>query len=130
MRYLESAALALITVFIPVESAILTTFALILVDLVVGILAARKQKIPVTSEGIKRTVGKILLYETAICLGFLVQQYLTGELFPACKLITALVGLVELKSILENLDVVSGTNTFKAILSRITQSAEDIEKKR
>ncbi len=130
MKTLESVALAVVALFAPIQAAIITAFCLVIVDLVTGILAAKKRGEAITSSGIKRTVGKILLYEVAICIAFLVQTYLTGDLFPASKLVTALVGLVELKSCIENLDALSGTGMFQAILTRIVQSQDDIEKKK
>lgn len=130
MKYLQNISVCLIAVFAPIQAAIITAFVLIIIDLVTGIIAAKKRTEPITSSGFKRTVGKILLYEAAICTAFLVQQYLTGDIFPASKLVTALVGLVEFKSILENLDSINGTDTFKAILSRILQSQNDMENKK
>lgn len=127
-KYLESLVIALLAIFAPIKAAVITTLVLVIIDLIVGLIAAHKRGELITSSGIKRTVGKILLYEIAICAGFLCQQYLTGDLFPASKLITAIVGVVELKSIMENLDAISGTGVFKAILSRIIQAQEEITK--
>lgn len=129
MKTLEAAVLAILTVFAPIQAVLMTVFTLILADLATGILAARKQHKPITSAGIKRTVGKVLLYEVALCLSFLVQQYLTGALFPASKVVSALIGLTELKSILENLDIISGSSMFKVVLARVTQSQKDLGRK-
>ncbi len=126
MKYLEVLALSLISVFAPVKAAVIVAFALIIIDLFTGIWAAKKRGEPITSSGIKRTVGKILLYESAICIGFLVETYLTGALFPASKIITALVGMAELKSVMENLQTISGSDITSVILSKI--SSTDITK--
>ena len=129
MKQLEALALALLVVFAPIQAAVITTFTLIILDLVTGILAARKRGEPISSSGLKRTVGKVLLYELAIVAAFLVQQYLTGDLFPASKLVTAMIGLVELSSMLENLDTLNGNPIFKTLIAKITQSKSDMEKK-
>ncbi len=129
MKTLQAVALAAVAIFAPIHAAIYTAFCLIIVDLASGLVAAKKRGEAITSSGIKRTVGKIVLYEVAICAAFLVQQYLTGDLFPALKLVTALVGLVELKSILENLDAINGSPLFKAIVSKIVQAESDSDKK-
>ena len=129
MKYLEAALLSLLAVFAPVKAAVITVAVLTILDMVMGVLAARKRGEPITSSGFKRTVGKIALYETALCMGFLVQQYLTGDIFPASKLIAALIGLVECSSILENMDTLNGSPLFKTIISRITQSQSDLEKR-
>lgn len=128
-KYLEATLLATIALFAPVKAALITTIVLIFVDLIAGLLAARKSGQAITSSGIKRTVGKVVLYELAICIGHLVQTYLTGDVLPASKMVTALIGMVELKSILENLDTINGTPVFKALVERVVQSQSDIGKK-
>lgn len=121
MRYLEAFILAVVTVFAPAKTALIAALALVFFDFVTGVLAARKRKEKITSAGFKRTVGKIVLYETALCLAFLAQEFLLGDDVPAFKLISTMIGLVELKSILENLDTINGKPVFRAILKKITQ---------
>lgn len=128
MKYLEIAFLGIAALFAPIQATLIVAMSLVVVDLITGILAAHKRKEPITSSGIKRTVGKIVLYELAICLAFVCQQYLTGDLFPASKLVTAIVGMTELKSVLENIDTIAGTSMFKTILNKLTKSQEDLEK--
>lgn len=122
--YLEAIGLALFTVFAPIRAILIVVFALVFCDFVTGVLAARKNKDPITSSGFKRTVGKLLMYEIALCVAFLVHQYLTGDLLPADKLVASMIGLVELKSVLENLDIISGQSLFKTILAHITQAQD------
>lgn len=126
--FLESLSLSALAVFAPIKPVLLTVLVLVILDFVTGVYAATKQKLPVTSAGFKRTVGKLLMYEFAICVAFLVHQYLTGDMLPAEKLIAGMVGLTELKSILENLDIISGQNFFELILARITQKEKDAGK--
>jgi phage-related holin len=127
--YLEALALSIVAVFAPIKAVMLVTLTLVMCDFITGVWASRKQGKPITSSGFKRTVGKILIYETALCMAFLVHQYLTGDLIPADKLIASLIGLVELKSCLENFDIITGQDTFKAILDRILQAQKDSEPK-
>lgn len=119
MKYVETLLLAAVAVFTPIRAALATTLILIGVDLVVGLLAAYKRKEPITSSGIKRTVGKVLLYNSAICIGHLVQTYLTGDVLPVCKMVTTLIGIVEAKSIFENLDTINGAPLFKALIDKL-----------
>jgi len=121
MRYLEAFILAVVTVFAPAKTALIAALALVFFDFVTGVLAARKRKEKITSAGFKRTVGKIVLYEMALCMAFLAQEFLLGDDVPAFKLISTMIGLVELKSILENLDTINGKPVFRAILKKITQ---------
>lgn len=124
MKWLESVLLAILTVFAPIKAALITVFVLTIADMILGIVASKRSGIKITSAGIKKTVGKLVLYEVALCLGFIVQQYLTGDIFPAAKLVSALIGLVELKSILENLDLINGNPLFKSLVQKIVQSQE------
>lgn len=124
MKWLESLFIATVAIFAPIQTALITVFVLTIADLVLGVMAARKQGKPITSSGLKNTVGKIFLYEIALCLAFLVQQYLTGDIFPAAKLISALIGVVELKSILENMDIINGSSIFKTIITKLLQKQE------
>ncbi len=130
MKVLENLSLALIAVFAPVQAVVLTTLALVFIDLITGLVAARKRGEKITSAGIKRTVGKILLYEIAIAAAFLAETYLIGNILPVSKLVSALIGIVELKSILENLDGASGNKLFETIISRLVQSEKDVEDKK
>jgi hypothetical protein len=125
----QELGIALIAVFAPVHPVMLVAATLVVVDLITGLIASKKQNIPITSAGLKRSVGKILLYEVSICVAFLVQQYLTGDIFPASKLVAALIGLTELKSLSENLNIISGRNVLTAFIDRIVQAQKDVSDK-
>lgn len=126
--FLESIALSILIVFAPIKATLLAVLALIVADFITGIIAAYKRKEPITSAGFKRSIGKIFLYEVALALSFMVHQYLTGDLLPADKLVAALIGVTELKSVLENLDSISGTSFLQTIIAKVTQSQNDIGK--
>ena len=122
LKWLEATALSVLLVFAPIHQAVIVTAVLVIADLITGILAAKKQGIPITSSGIKRTVGKILLYEIALMLAFLVQKYMTGDDFMAAKIVSAMVGITELKSCLENLSIITGSDIIKKLLDVITKA--------
>lgn len=123
----KETAAALLVVFTPLKPVVITVCCLVMCDFFLGVGAAKKRGEAITSSGFKATVAKILLYEVALALSFLVETYLTGTLFPACKFVSALVGLVELKSILENLDAVYGKSVFATLLEKITQKSKSLE---
>lgn len=127
MSTLKLLALSTLAVFAPAKAMILTSFALVMIDLITGVLAARKQGIPITSAGLRRTISKIFIYEIAIVLGFLTQHYLTGEAVPVANIIAGFVGLTELTSCLENLNIISGNELLATILAKIG-SANDKSK--
>jgi hypothetical protein len=117
--YLVNLALAIVAIFAPEKAAILTVVMLCLADLLFGVWAAKKRGEHLTSAGFARTLSKICVYETALCLAYVTQQYLTGPLMPVCKLLAALIGTTEIKSILENLDEIYGGNFFGAIIAKL-----------
>lgn len=121
MKYLENLAIASLAVFAPAKSALLAVLALCLADMVFGIIAARRTGAPVTSRGLKRTIVKILVYEAALLCAFLTGQYLIGELIPVMKLVAGLVGVTELKSILENLSTIQGSPLLTKAVTKLEE---------
>lgn len=116
---LKALCIAVIAVFAPAKAMILSSLALIVVDLITGIMASRKQQIPITSAGIRRTVSKLFVYEAAILLAFLAQQYLLGEVIPAASIVSGIIGITELTSCLENINIISGQNLLKSIIDKL-----------
>jgi len=119
MNLLKALALSVIAVFAPAKAMIISSLALVLMDLVTGILAARKQNIPITSAGLRNTVSKLFIYEIAIMLGFLTQHYLMDDVIPCANIIAGMVGITELTSCLENLNTIGGNNILKAIIDKL-----------
>jgi phage-related holin len=114
-------ALAALLVFVPIKATLITVMVLTLVDLGMGIAAARKRGEKVTSSGLKRTVIKLLVYEAVVMLGYLTEQYLTGEFVPVVKILGGLVGLTELKSVLENAEELTGIPILQVIIDKLSQ---------
>ena len=122
MQALKLLALSIIAVFAPAKAMIVTTIVLILADLITGVLAAQKSNEPITSAGLRRTVSKLLIYETAILLGFLTQTFLTGDSIPVSNIIAGFIGLTELTSVMENLNIIGGGSLLKALLQKLDSS--------
>lgn len=120
MKSLSTFLLSIIAVFAPIQSAIFATIAMVFADLLLGVWAAVKRKESVTSAGLGRTVSKLVVYLGAIVLAFVAEKYLTGSMLPVCKLVTTLIGAAELKSCLENVDSITGVNTFQAIITKLS----------
>lgn len=125
MRFLESFLLSIIAIFAPLKAVVITTLVMVVADLITGVLAARKQGIPITSSGIKTTVAKLFLYEVALLLSYLCEVYLLGGFIPASKLVSALIGITELKSVLENFNILHGSNLFSALVQKLINSEKD-----
>lgn len=117
--YLEALALSVIAVFAPVKAVMITAGVLVLSDLIVGLWAATKRKEAIESSGLRRTVTKTVVYQVAIMVGFITERYLLGDLIPVGKLIGGMIGVVELKSILESLNEINGTPVFSSIVTKL-----------
>lgn len=127
-KHLQSLGLSTLTVFAPIKAQLITVLTLIAVDLISGILAARKRKEPINSKGLRKTLAKFLIYEIAIILAFLVDQYLVPGLNLA-RIASTFVGITELKSCYENLNELSNDNLLKSILEKLADTATQKDKK-
>jgi phage-related holin len=107
-------------VFLPIKASLVALGALTFVDLITGVLAARKRGEEITSSGLKKTVIKLLVYESVVMLGFLVERYLTGDLVPIVKILSGMVGITELKSVLENLEELTGIPLLQLLIQKLT----------
>lgn len=132
MKTLKLLALTTIAVFAPAKSVLITVMALSLVDLVLGILVSRKQGTAINSQGFRRSIIKIMLYEVAVLSAFLVGKELTGPELPVMSMVTALIGITELKSILENLGMLSADkdNVFSALVTKLNELSSGMGKKK
>jgi len=119
IHWLKAAAVAVIAILAPIHSVMLTTGILIFADLLLGVIAAYKRKETITSAALRRTVTKILVYQTAIVTGFLCEKFLLSGSIPVVKLAAGAIGLVEVKSIMENLNEINGSPIFNSLLSAL-----------
>jgi len=119
LNSLKLLGLAIIIAFAPAKAMILTSLALVTADMITGIWAAKIKGEKITSSGLRRSVVKLFIYEVAVLLGFLTQQYLTGDSIPVASIIAGFVGLTELTSCLENLNTISGGDVLKTLIEQI-----------
>jgi phage-related holin len=128
-EFLTKAGIAVLAVFAPVKSIMIVVGVLVIADLITGILAARKRGEPITSAGFRRSVAKTLIYQSAIMLSFLTQQYLVGDdLFSIVKVTAGIIGMTELYSCVENLNVLNGSPIFKALLDKLGSKNDQLLK--
>lgn len=123
-NFLEAMALALIALLAPIKGVLITIMVISIVDLVSGLLAARKEGQKLTSRGLKSTVIKVLVYQVAVLCAYIIQTQLLFDSIPIVEWLGSYIGLVELKSILENLERIQGQSVFKALTKRIKRSLD------
>lgn len=114
--------MAIVLVFAPIKATLLTVIILVGIDLVSGLWAAKARREKITSGGLKRTIVKIMVYELVVLLAFLVQQYLTGPYVPLVNILAGYIGITELKSVLENIEDISGMDIIKILINKVSQS--------
>jgi len=119
VKYLQPALISILAVFAPIKGTIITVGVVIIVDLITGILAARKRGEKITSAALRRTVSKALIYQTAVLTGFLVEKFLINDLFPITQVAAGLIGSAESLSIYENLNTLSDNKIFKVLVDKL-----------
>jgi hypothetical protein len=119
--------LAALAVLAPIKALLISVGFLIIADLITGIWAAVKQKKAITSAAMRRTISKMVIYNLAVISGFLVESYMLEYLLPVSKIVASVIGLVELKSILENANKILGQDLFKTVISRLGSENDNLK---
>lgn len=120
MKILETIIAAIIAIFAPIAPMISVCILVIIVDLITGLIAAKKRKEELKSSGIGRTFSKLTVTLLGICIAYLVETRMgVGAYIPLTNLIAAVRGLQELKSILENLDTINGSSVYTSIIKKL-----------
>jgi hypothetical protein len=117
--WLFKSLLVIISLLAPIKPIIITVFVLISADFLTGMWAAVKRGEKISSAEMRRTVSKFLVYSVAVVIGFLVEKYLLGDVFPVSKLISGTIGIVELKSLLENCNTILGRDMFEQVILKL-----------
>lgn len=121
-------ALSILAVFSPIKTIMATAMTLIVIDLVTGLWASAKKGKKITSAGFNRTLVKTLVYMFAIMVGFLTETYLTGDMAPVSKIITSYIGFTECLSIVENINIITGSNLLKSLIDKLGSQNAQIPK--
>lgn len=127
MTWIKALGVSVLAVFAPIESMLISVGVLIVADLAFGLIASYKLSKPITSSGIRRTVTKSFIYLSVVCLGYVAEHYLIGDLLPVCKIIAGMIGVVEMKSILENADIINGGSVFKAVVAKLGSENDKLQ---
>lgn len=117
--------LSLVAILAPVHSVMAAAMVLVVCDLTTGIAASLRRKEKISSAKLKRTIVKLIVYEIAIVLGFIVETHLTGGTLPIINIIGCYIGLTELVSTYENIDSISGGKLLKAIIDKLNSTRKD-----
>lgn len=117
--YLVKAGVVLVALIAPIQATLLTTLALVVCDMITGIIAAGKRGEKITSAKMRNTLSKLLIYEMLVVISYFTQIYLLSNAFPVTSLITGIIGLTEMKSVAENSEVILGTSVFDSLIQKL-----------
>ena len=118
-EYIYKGLLVLCAILAPIKPLLLTCGVLIVVDMITGMLAARKRKEPISSAQMRRSVSKMFVYQLVIISGYLLEVYMLDNLVPVSKIVSGVIGMVEFKSILENASTIAGHDILKMVLEKL-----------
>ena len=104
---------------------------LLIVDMITGIWKALKVGEPITAAKIGLTVTKMVLYMFGIVCAYVVQHNIALEAIKVMLIFSTLISVREFKSIIENIEVITGAKIWQFIVNQITYLLpnEDLDKK-
>lgn len=130
MDWLKHITAATVAVLAPIKMMLLGVGFLIVADLVTGIWAALKAKEKISSAVMRRTVSKMVVYQLAIISAFVLEAHIMGITdLTITKIVASAIGMVELKSILENTNKISGVDVFKSFINKLGSDNDTTDKK-
>lgn len=102
----------------PIHPILLTVGVLIVSDTILGVWAAKRMRVPITSARLRDTVSKMFIYHIVLVSGFCVEHTLI-DFVPIVKISASMIALVELKSLYENAGMILGRPIFAELIKRL-----------
>ena len=123
--FLSNLLVSAMAALAPIKPVMITVGILIISDLITGIWAARKRGEQITSAALGRTVSKMVVYQTAVVTGFLLQKYLLADAMPIVNIVGGIIGMVEFKSFVENANAIVDGDIMKEILKKLSSKNDE-----
>jgi hypothetical protein len=95
----------------PIQASVNAVFALVLVDLIFGLIAARKRGEKIESRKLAHTPLKLFVYFASIVVVYAAETHI-GFGIPATKIVTGIIGATEALSLLEKAEAITGAPVF------------------
>ena len=126
------------TFFLPITGILFLIGFAIVIDTLTGIWKAKKLGLPITSRKLSAIVSKLMLYEVAVILFYLIDKFILNDiiltLFSVPLMLTKILALIlvsiEVISINENYEAVRGINMWtgmKNLFARARDIKQDID---
>lgn len=118
-EWLVKGLIVTLTILSPIKPMLIACGVLILADTITGMFAARKRKEPIQSAEMRRSITKLVVYQIAIISAFVLEKYMLGSLVPVSKIVAGVIGMVEFKSILENVSTIAGQDILALVINKL-----------
>ena len=126
------------TFFLPITGILFLIGFAILVDTITGIWKSKKLGVPITSRKLSAIISKLMLYEVAVILFYLIDRFILNDIilvfFSIPLMLTKILSLVlvsiEVISISENYKAVKGIDLWQAmklLFARARDIKQDID---
>ena len=124
--------------FLPISGILFLIGFAILVDTLTGIWKSKKLGVPITSRKLSAIISKLMLYEVAVILFYLIDRFILNDIilvfFSIPLMLTKILALVlvsiETLSISENIKAVKGIDlwqSMKLLFARARDIKQDID---
>lgn len=122
---------------LPIQPLLILVGFMILLDTATGLWKANRLGERITSHKLSRIISKMVLYQVGVITFFVLEKYLLSELiqhfvtvpFFLTKVVAVVFVGIELQSMNENIEAVTGINffgKFKKMLFRVKEIKNDI----
>ena len=126
------------TFFLPITGILFLIGFAIVIDTITGIWKAKKLGVPITSRKLSAIISKLMLYEVAVILFYLIDRFILNDIiltfFSVPLMLTKILALVlvsiETISISENYKAVKGIDLWQAmklLFARARDIKQDID---
>ena len=126
------------TFFLPITGILFLIGFSIVVDTITGIWKSKKLGVPITSRKLSAIISKLMLYEVAVILFYLIDRFILNDIiltfFSVPLMLTKILALVlvsiETISISENYKAVKGIDLWQAmklLFARARDIKQDID---
>jgi hypothetical protein len=126
------------TFFLPITGILFLIGFAIVIDTITGIWKSKKLGIPITSRKLSAIISKLMLYEIAVILFYLIDRFILNDIiltfFSVPLMLTKILALVlvsiETISISENYKAVKGIDLWQAmklLFARARDIKQDID---
>ncbi|MFZ4400911.1 MAG: phage holin family protein [Bacteroidales bacterium] len=115
----------LLSYFAPIAAIIHVMLIFILVDCLSAIWAAWKNKIPIESRKMRKTVIKMIWYIAAVIMAHMMEITFSLQWAHLAQVVGGFICMVEIKSVFENITKITNEPVFIIIYKLFEKKAND-----